>query len=445
MDCRKYQELIGLALADALEEDKLRELRAHIDTCGECAAYEAEMQQLLCDLHGLDENVQAPPELLAGVKESIRRVSAPTREGDNNVSNKKKTFGPWKIVGVVAAALVVLVLGGTLVIGALSAVISGRGASANYAAKDSSAPQAAATTASSAKGIYPAAAEAAYDEGYWEDTVAAEEMEMPMPNEAPEAGASADQRENAAEAESTGEAYGIKIIRTADIYTESENFDQDMKWLQELIERMGGFVTSQELSGTALQPGESGYGRNLHLTIRVPSGRLDEFLKDSDGVGIVQYANVYEEDVTDRYYDTDRRLKAYQTQYDRILAMIEKAETVEELIQIETELNRINYEIESLTGSLKMWDSRVNYSTVQFSMTEVRRATPVNTTLGERMQNAMAQTLDNMALGGQNFIVWLYGALPVLGLLVVVFGVVALVIVLCVRRARKKNHSTLEK
>ena len=104
-----------------------------------------------------------------------------------------------------------------------------------------------------------------------------------------------------------------------------------------------------------MEPGENGYGRSLSLTVRIPSDSLDAFLSQSEGVGVVQESSIYEEDVTDQYFDTERRLEGYQTQYDRILALMEQAETVDELISIESELNRIYYQIESLTGSLQSW------------------------------------------------------------------------------------------
>ena len=211
-----------------------------------------------------------------------------------------------------------------------------------------------------------------------------------------------------------------------------------------LVQELGGYITSQHTSGTALEPGENGYGRSLSLTVRIPSDSLDAFLSQSEGVGVVQQSSIYEEDVTDQYFDTERRLEGYQTQYDRILALMDKAETVDELISIESELNRIYYQIESLTGSLQSWDARVNYSTVYYSLEEVRRASPVSLTLWERMQVSLQNTWDSIVLGSQNFVVWLYGALPALGLLLVLAGVAGLTVALCLRRRRRRAKAPKE-
>ena len=172
-----------------------------------------------------------------------------------------------------------------------------------------------------------------------------------------------------------------------------------------------------------------------------------EFLTSPQWVGLDPnrlYPSIYEEDVTNQYFDTERRLEGYQTQYDRILALMDKAETVDELISIESELNRIYYQIESLTGSLQSWDARVNYSTVYYNLEEVRRASPVSLTLWERMQVSLQNTWDSIVLGSQNFVVWLYGALPALGLLLVLAGVAGLTVALCLRRRRRRAKAPKE-
>ena len=135
--------------------------------------------------------------------------------------------------------------------------------------------------------------------------------------------------------------YGLKIIREATIQMQTENYSEDMAALEELVTSMGGFITSREEWGSE-QSAETGENpRTLSLTLRIPSDQLDAFVEQAKQVGIVTSSSISETDVTDQYTDTDRRLQAYQKQYDRVLEMMDQATTVEELIQIESELSRL--------------------------------------------------------------------------------------------------------
>ena len=65
-------------------------------------------------------------------------------------------------------------------------------------------------------------------------------------------------------------------------------------------------------------------------------------------------------------------------------------------------------------------------------------------TLWERMQVSLQNTWDSIVLGSQNFVVWLYGALPALGLLLVLAGVAGLTVALCLRRHRRRAKAPKE-
>ena len=231
--------------------------------------------------------------------------------------------------------------------------------------------------------------------------------------------------------------YGLKIIREARIEMQTENYSEDMAALEELVTSMGGFITSREEWGSE-QSAETGENpRTLSLTLRIPSDQLDAFVEQAKQVGIVTASSISETDVTDQYTDTDRRLQAYQKQYDRVLEMMDQATTVEELIQIESELSRLEMEIESCQGTLNYWDARVNYSTVYIYVDEVRRAISANPSLGERMRTALANSWDDFTQGCQDLVVNLYAAIPYIAVWIVVLAAAGGIAVLIVRKVRK--------
>ena len=53
------------------------------------------------------------------------------------------------------------------------------------------------------------------------------------------------------------------------------------------------------------------------------------------------------DDVTLRYVDVDSHKKALETEQERLLALLEKAENVEDIITIENRLSDVRYELEN--------------------------------------------------------------------------------------------------
>ncbi|MDR3085812.1 MAG: DUF4349 domain-containing protein, partial [Christensenellaceae bacterium] len=390
MTCKDVAELIDLYLVDGLTEEQAKALNLHLAECPACALDLSRAQTLLMDLAALNEGVEAPPELMRGVLAQIKAESP-------QPAPKTRFSRGWKVaLGTVAAAFGLLLISSAL----LSLVSLGQSrdyarelaAESGYMKPQADAGAAMPTSAPLAGSIAETA-----DEG-WMDSPAS----APAPDIAP-----------APQPEADGE-YGLKIIRTARANLETDRFDEDLARLQALAGEHGGFITSREIYGEALKEGASGYGRSLSLRVRVPQGNLDAFLEGALGIGVARSSSIYEEDVTSRYFDADRRLKGYQAQYDRVLEFMQKAETVEDLIAVESELTRLNLQIEALSGEIKYLDSQVGFSTVDLSLQEVRLAQPVDISFGQKLQNALNEGLNAFANGWRNGLLGFMEALPAL-------------------------------
>ena len=420
MKCDRIREAMDGYWDGSLTPLEMEAVEAHVAQCEACREELARRKELLEQLRQLDENVKAPEGLLEGAMARIHQQRSPKRKAG------------WWIAGGLAAALCVT---------AGLAGLAGGGMGMKSAA-----PQA------PLMADYGYTSEAAMDmvvEGAYDMPAEAEEMENwaveapagapePMPEPNVEA---MTQKSEMAEAQDTAQ-YGLKIIRDAYIRIETENYDADVEQLRALVEEFGGFVTSSDENGSAAYNERyGGSNRGVELNVRVPSGSLDNFLELAKQVGVVTGNSITETDVTASYVDTDRRLQAYQKQYDRVLAMMDKAETVEELITIESELSRLELEIEENQGQLNYWDSRVGYSTVNIFVDEVRRAVPVveDASLGERMRSALSDSWYGFVEGAKDALVNTYAALPYIAVWGIVLGAAAVVIVIIVRGVRKKN------
>ena len=418
MKCETFENYLDGYLDGSLSELERQAMQEHMQNCPGCRKRYEEQRLLLEELRHLDDGVRAPEGLVAGTMERIRRERQPRRR-----------TRPYWIGGGIAAALCLTLAVGTLLGGTFRATSSAPKTSLmNMAAT-------ADTSWDSAGG----------GESYAETEEAVEAPAAPPPNAAMamDAGAATANTATADGASADGARsaetpeYGLKIIREATIQMQTENYSEDMAALEELVTSMGGFITSREEWGSE-QSAETGENpRTLSLTLRIPSDQLDAFVEQAKQVGIVTASSISETDVTDQYTDTDRRLQAYRKQYDRVLEMMDQATTVEELIQIESELSRLEMEIESCQGTLNYWDARVNYSTVYIYVDEVRRAISANPSLGERMRTALANSWDDFTQGCQDLVVNLYAAIPYIAVWIVVLAAAGGIAALIVRKVRK--------
>ena len=280
--------------------------------------------------------------------------------------------------------------------------------------------------------VYEAAAEEAwydYDDGYY----------------AAEAPAAANgglaSGETAAAAESKSEAGDInteKIIYSANVTVETTDFENTLRNLEAMVASYGGFIESSSVSGNTYYNTSSGKAgtRYASYTIRVPGKDFQTVMATLASLGNVPYSYTYTENVTAQYYDTQSRLEAYKAQQDSLIAMMEKAETVEDLITIENALVEVRYKIDSLQSSLTNWDRKVNYSTISLEINEVKEYTPeAKEGYGQKLVRAMKSGLKSVGDFFADLLLGLLEALPSL----IVLAVFVILVVIIVKKARKKR------
>ena len=233
-----------------------------------------------------------------------------------------------------------------------------------------------------------------------------------------------------------------KIIYSANVQVESTDFDGSLAKLDELVEQYEGWVESSSVNGSNYYDRSRGNvsRRSASYTLRIPSQRFQELMSSLSALGNVPYTHVYTENVTAQYYDVQARLTAYTAQEQRLLEMMELAETVEDIIILEDRLTEVRYTIESLQSSLNNWDRQVSYSTVYLDLSEVQEYSPepqIQPSFGQRMLTALKGGLRDMGSFFKELLIFLSGALPTLVLL----AVIALAVILPLRRRAKKRRA----
>lgn len=225
---------------------------------------------------------------------------------------------------------------------------------------------------------------------------------------------------------------GEKLIRTVNMSLQTKEFETLLSYLDGKVAELGGYIQNSQISGNSMD--SYGY-RYATLTLRIPQSKLDLFVSGVSENATVVRKSENAENVTLQYADTEARLKSLQIEQERFLALLEKADTVDSIIVLEEHLTQLRYEIESHASMLKIYDNKVDYSTVTLDISEVKRTTPVeqNPTLLTRMKDGFSDTWYQMKEGGADFLVWLVSNF----LYLLIWGAIFVVVIVFVRKRLK--------
>ena len=235
----------------------------------------------------------------------------------------------------------------------------------------------------------------------------------------------------------------VKMVYTANMDLQTLSFDKADADISALVEEMGGYFEQRSISNRS-----SGY-RYAEYTVRVPAEKFNDFCSQMGTLCHLVYKNESADNITESYYDTQSRLVTAQTKLERLQELLRRAESMEDIITIESAISETEWTIENLTGTLRTYDSLVGFSTIYMTLHEVYELSgqgqaPV--TFGDRLGESFLDGLKSIGRTAQNFAVWL--AYSWFWLLIVV--VIVIVIIRTIRRRKngkpifrlKKRSST---
>ena len=271
-----------------------------------------------------------------------------------------------------------------------------------------------------------AAAEGGYygwdDDVAWEESVEAESSfdSIDVPAEVPNTSSKSPSQ---SEIESTSR----KIIKNGSLDIETLEYDRFIRELESSVIAVGGYIENFSEYGNSIY--NSASYRSASYTVRVPAEKYDGFINTVGELGTVTNSNHSTEDVTLRYVDVEARLAALTAERDSFMELMEKAETVEDILRIQEYLTDVNYQIESYTSQLNTMKNQVSYSTVRINVSEVQRITPTEPkTVWERISTNLSENMYNISEGFKDFFVGVVSSAPYL----VIYGFVILIIVFIV-------------
>ena len=319
------------------------EMLGHAETCEACRAL-LENAEVLRGCAQMDEDMQLPDSFAAGWRAAVRSEAAKGRAPGlkERAAAWLSGFARQKPARVLAYAMCAVALVG------VGVLLGDGGRLENHLFEQKamtmsykSAPQ----NSVMMRGTYGAGVETstAYDSVMLEETVEAETQAR-------------------------------KIVRTAQISLEVADMDEAMRTLREHAISLGGAVILQEIDGV------KGEGRYGSMELSVPSGRLDGFLGEAEGLGKVKRTSMEETDMSASYYDNESRLASARAQKQRLDELYADAEEMSDIVTITDAIFEVQREIDALAGQNAWIDDRASNARVNIALIEPEAEAPLEET-----------------------------------------------------------------
>ena len=228
-----------------------------------------------------------------------------------------------------------------------------------------------------------------------------------------------------------------KLIYTADISIQTIDYEAEYAKLKAMVEKYGGYFESSNVYNGGYY--EDKVYKNANFTVRIPQEKYNDFLNgintDSHVVNISE--NV--KNVGEQYYELETRLQTLYTKVNRLQELLSKAENVSEIIEIESALQQTEYEIDLYKSDLNRYDGLIGYSTFNIEIYEVER---YSGELDEpsgffgNIAKSFIRGIKNFGYGVSDFVMWC--AYNFIALIIIIAAIVVICKFHLIRKIRER-------
>lgn len=421
MDCEKAFEWMSVYLDKQLDKDSSEKLMEHIEQCAHCKKEFELLKSIVEQLNNIPL-VELPQGYHEELMQKIQEIPKETviqypvgkkgKEKGKKEKKEKKKWN-WKRYSAIAAGFLILIAAGS----SKSLMRMGESDGVNMAPQNRD-------TAESAPMMM------AEEAGYTEEAPT-EEAEYLTAQDTEYVNTEQKQR-------SFQQAEERKKIKRINMNMTVKSFDAAMKQIQNTAFNNGGYVESyysdvyysDKAKGIDLKQGT--------VVLRLPSENYETAKNSLNQIGEIGNVNETTEDITSEYVDTESRLKMKRIEEERLLELLEKSESVEEILKIEERLGNVRTEIESYTTAIQNWDRLVKYSTITISITE-QEESKINevpsSDFSVQVKNSFVKSINFLINFGQSIVIVLAAAIVP----VIILIVLAVVVIFIIKKKKKKK------
>jgi len=180
------------------------------------------------------------------------------------------------------------------------------------------------------------------------------------------------------------------VVRYGNLSLEVNDVDDALARVTTIVETSGGYISSSSRSGE----GEYLY---LSVTLRVPAAEFSAVMASLRSEGEVLYEDIYSYEVTMQVLDLEARLENLRASESAFLKLLDRAQTVADVVAVQSELSRIQGDIESFEAQLSGVKDQVEMASVMLSLS--LPVSPINAAsgdfdLGYEISNALANLIN---------------------------------------------------
>lgn len=158
-----------------------------------------------------------------------------------------------------------------------------------------------------------------------------------------------------------------KIIKTATLSLEVENYKNYYSVLRESVKRTGGYIASENQQ-------QSDYRLENTITIKVPVGEFEEamnLLSAGTGKDKVVERKIMSQDVIGEVVDTKSRMEAKRQVRERYLELLKQAKNMEDILKVQEEINDVQEQIEMGMGRVGYLNHASAMSTINLTFYQI--------------------------------------------------------------------------
>jgi hypothetical protein len=190
----------------------------------------------------------------------------------------------------------------------------------------------------------------------------------PVPSFADADGFAGGNRQTTTDAAGGASAADRLVIKNVSLSLVVDDTSGSVDAITQLAESMGGFVVALNTYQTTYGP-EAKSAQQATMTIRVPSAKLNEALKQIKGMAVeVKSENISGQDVTSEYTDLKSRLTNLEAAEKQLQSIMAEANKTEDVLAVYNQLVYTREQIEVIKGQMKYYEEASALSAISIEL-----------------------------------------------------------------------------